>query len=143
MKLIHTSPAEIKEIKTNGMFCDCLFFSVDEYTMTQASTVYVYSLEQDDEKIISVSELHDDEIISDIASVLEIDEEDAERVLDGRDTAWDHGGDGEDDWWVQAKQGECAKKMGYEACEAEDEQGTVYIIPMIGRKDDLNLERID
>ncbi len=143
MKLIHTSPEEIKNIHSKGLFSDCLFFSATEYTMTQSKTVYVYSMEQDEEKVISVRELHDKEIIEDIARVLEIEEEDAERVLDGRDTAWDHNGDGEDDWWVQAKQGECAKKMGYEACEAEDEQGVVYIIPMTGRVGELNLERTD
>ncbi|WP_163370953.1 hypothetical protein [Endozoicomonas acroporae] len=143
MKLIHTSPEEIKTIHAHGLFDDCLFFSSSEYTMTQSDTVFVYSLEQDDEQVVAVYELYDEEIVSEIAEKLEISEDDAERVLDGRDSSWNHGGDGEDDWWVQAKQGECAKKMGYQACESKDEQGTVYIIPMFGREADLNLERID
>ena len=36
--------------------------------------------------------------------------------------------------------GECAKKMGFDGCKDEDEQGTVYIIPMFGREEILVLE---
>ncbi len=142
MNLIHTSPKEINEINNSGMFGDCLFFAAEEYTMTQANTVYVYSIEIEEDQIVSVRDLYDEEIIEDIARVLEIDEDDAERVLDGRDTAWDHGGEGEEDWWVQAKQGECAKKMGFLACESEDEQGVVYIVSMSGKEKELKLEGV-
>lgn len=138
MKLIHTSPVEIKEIKSSGMFDDCLFFSTTEYAMGNVKAVY--SLEIDEEKIVHVSDLYDEELVAHIAQALEVDEDAAERMLDGRDTAFDHGKDGEDDWWIQAKQGECAKKMGYEACETEDEQGTVYIVPMLNRENDLKRE---
>lgn len=143
MKLIHTSPNKIEKINNSGLFGDCLFFSVDEYIMTASRTVYVYSIEIDDEKIADVSELYDEEIIKDIMDTLDVDEDVAANMLDGTDTAWDHGKDGEDDWWIQGKQGECAKKMGYEAVESRDEQGTVYIVPMLGREADLVLERID
>ena len=135
MKLLHTRPVEITKITNTGLFDDCLFFSSNEYAMGAVRAVY--SIEIDDDKIIEVGELYDDEIIAHIASALDVDAEAAERMLDGRDTAFDHGKDGEDDWWIQAKQGECAKKMGYEACEAQDEQGTVYIVPMSGREKDL------
>ena len=86
----------------------------------------------------------DGDILSNVYSeVLEISEDDAERVLDGRDTVWEHGGGGEIDWWVQGKQGECAKKMGFEAVEGRDEQGHVYIVPMFDRENDLVLDRVD
>ena len=86
----------------------------------------------------------DGDILSNVYSeVLEISEDDAERVLDGRDTVWEHGGGGEFDWWVQGKQGECAKKMGFEAAEGRDEQGHVYIVPMFDRENDLVLDRVD
>jgi len=143
MKIIHTSPSEIKEINKNGMFDDCLFFSGSEYVMAVKGPLYVYSLEVDEDKIIDVSELHDEELISYIAEALDVDEDAAERMLDGRDNAFDHGLDGEDDWWIQAKQGECAKLMGYQAVEAQDEQGPVYIVPMLGKVGELNLDRID
>ena len=137
MKLIHTSPNEITHIEPRGMFDDCLFFSTDEYVMTAKKNHVTYEMEIDEEKIISVSELYNESIIADIMRVMNVDEDDAERMLDGRDSAFDHAGDGEDDWWLQAKQGECAKKMGYEACESRDEQGTVYIVPMFGREAEL------
>ena len=107
--------------------------------MTQAKTVYTYSIEIDEEKIISVSDLYEESVIKNIMEVLEVGADAAERMLDGRDNAFDHGRDGEDDWWLQAKQGEAAKLMGYEAVEAKDEQGSVWIVPMLGREADLKL----
>jgi hypothetical protein len=29
--------------------------------------------------------------------------------------------------------------MGYDGCEDEDEQGAVYIVPMLGRENELRL----
>jgi len=142
MKIIHTSPEKIENINNKGIFGDCLFFSSEEYTMTQSETVYVYSLEISEEQICHVSDLYDEEIVAHIANVLSISHEEAENVLTGRNTAWDYGGDGEDDWWVQGKQGECAKKMGFESAESIDEQGTVYIVSMTGRECDLVLVRV-
>ena len=138
MKLIHTSPTEITEITGTGLFDDCLFFSAAEYSMGPVRTVY--SIDIDDDKIISVSELYDEDIIKHVMDSLDVDADTAERLLDGRDNAFDHGKDGEDDWFIQARQGECAKKMGYEACKARDEQGAVYIVPMLGREKDLTKE---
>ena len=43
-------------------------------------------------------------------------------------------------WWLQGKRGECAVKMGHDGCEDEDEQGTVYIVPMTGREKELILK---
>ena len=143
MKIIHTSPNKIEKINDSGIFGDCLFFSTNEYMMTQSDIVYVYSLEISEEKICAVYNLYNEEIIKNIAEVLEISEDDAERVLNSRDTVWEHGGGGENDWWVQGKQGECAKRMGFEAAEGRDEQGHVYIVPMIDRENDLVLERVD
>jgi len=143
MKLYHTSPEKIEKINKFGMFDDCLFFADEPYTMTQAGTVYTYSIEIDEEKIIKVSDLHHVSVIENIMEVVEVDEDQAERLLDGRDTAFDYGKDGETDWWIQAKQGEAAKLMGYEAVEARDEQGTVYIVPMFGREENLKLESIE
>ena len=143
MKVTHTSPSKITKITKHGQFDDCLFFSTDEYSMTSKGDLYVYSLELAADKIIEVGELYNEDVIANIVSALDVDEDAAERMLDGRDNAFNHGLEGSDDWWIQAKQGECAKLMGYEAVEAQDEQGTVYIVPMSNRENDLVLERID
>ena len=133
MELIHTSPNKIEKINCDGLFFDCLFFSIDEYGMGDYK--FVYSIKIDEDKVINVGQLYDEEILQDIMNVIECDEDEAEKLLDDRQQA----DNGDDSWWLQAKQGECAKKMGYEVCRSIDEQGTVYIIPMLGRESELNL----
>jgi hypothetical protein len=135
MNLIHTSPVEIKSITKNGVFGDCLFFSTTEYAMGEVKAVY--NLEVSEDKIIEVCDLESSDIITDICNALDVDEEQAEELLTGESTAYDFDLDGEDDWFIQAKQGECAKLMGFDACEAEDEQGVVYIVPMTGKLNEL------
>ena len=43
------------------------------------------------------------------------------------------------DWEIQAIQAQSAKKQGYDGCVSYDEQGSVYMIPMFGRENLLNL----
>ena len=134
MKLFHTSPKEITKIDRFGNFDDCLFFSVNPYSMS-VGEVITYSIDAENMEFISASQLNDDEIISEIAERFEIDLNDAESLLDGSDSVWNHDfADAENDWYIQAKRGECAKKMGFDGCLDEDEQGSVYIIPMFGRE---------
>lgn len=139
--MYHTSPSKITEnmINGNGVAGDCLFFSDDVYVMTASNTVYVYEA---DFNCVCASELHDDDIIEDIASYFDVDVDIAESLLDGSGSEWDHGAEGEDSWWLQGKRGECAVKMGFDGCEDEDEQGVVYIIPMKGRESDLTLVEV-
>ena len=141
MKIYHTSPTEIKEINSYGIAGSCLFFSSNIYTMTASSEYVIYSLEIDEDRIIKTSDLYDEEIVAEISETFGVDIEIAEGLLDGSESEWDYDCDAEKSWWLQGKQGECAKAMGFEACIAKDEQGTVYIIPMIGREKDLVLEK--
>lgn len=134
--MYHTSPNKIEagSINKQGIAGSCLFFSDDVYQMSESS-IYVYEADFD---CVRASELYDEEIVSRIAERFNCDEEDAERLLDGRANEWDFDGcDGYDSWWLQGMRGECAVKMGYDGCEDEDEQGTVYIIPMFGREHEL------
>lgn len=134
--MYHTSPNKIEagSINNNGIAGSCLFFSDDVYQMSAAS-VYVYEADFD---CVRARELYDAEIVARIAERFSCDEDDAERLLDGRSNEWDFDGcDGDDSWWLQGMRGECAVKMGYDGCEDEDEQGTVYIVPMIGRENEL------
>lgn len=136
MKLFHTSPTKIESISKFGTFDDCLFFSIAPYSMS-VGEVITYSVDASGMDFVDASDLHDDEIVERIAKVLEVDLEDAESLLDGSSSIWDfdHIEDhGEQDWWLQAKRGECAVKMGFDGCIDRDEQGSVYIIPMFGRE---------
>lgn len=135
--MYHTSPVKIEKINKCGIAGDCLFFSDSIYQMSSAS-IYVYEADFD---CIRASQLHDEEIIQEIAERFSCDVELAESLLDGSESEWNQDFDCDADmsWWLQGRRGECAVKMGYDGCEDEDEQGTVYIIPMFGRESELNL----
>ena len=134
MKLFHTSPKEITKINRFGAFDDCLFFSVEPYSMS-VGEVITYSIDAENMNFVESCDLHDDEIIAEIAERFDINKDLAESLLDGSDSVWNHDfADAENDWYIQAKRGECAKKMGFDGCLDQDEQGGVYIIPMFGRE---------
>ena len=134
MKLFHTSPKKIEKVSKFGNFDDCLFFSTNVYEMSAGETI-TYSINADDMRFIDASDLHDSEVIAEIAERFEIDLDDAESLLDGSDSVWNHDfADAENDWFIQAKRGECAKRMGFDGCKDHDEQGVVYIIPMLNRE---------
>ena len=136
--MFHTSPN--KEIKINkfGIAGDCLFFSNEIYQMSGAS-IYVFEANFN---CVSAGELHDDLIISEIAEVFDCDLDEAEALLDASGNEWDYDCDGEKSWWLQGKRGECAVKMGFDGCEDKDEQGTVCIVPMLGRENELKLVEV-
>lgn len=134
MKLFHTSPNKIEKITKYGNFDDCLFFSLEVYEMSAGETI-TYSIDAEEMKFIDASDLHNEEIIAEIAERFDIDEDTAESLLDGSDSVWNHDfADADADWFIQARRGECAKKMGFDGCKDQDEQGAVYIIPMFGRE---------
>jgi hypothetical protein len=145
MELIHTSPEIIKKITEIGRFDDCLFFSSSEYTMCHHNNYFVYEMSVDESQIIARDELYDDEIINDIAVLFKVKTCDAENLLNGTASAFDEEFDfidrGEVCWDLQAFAGKCAKKMGFVGCSDRDEQGEVFIIPMINKESDLNLIR--
>lgn len=138
--MYHTSSNEITEgtINNLGIAGDCLFFSDKIYVMTASDTVYVYEA---DFNCIRASQLHDEAIISEIAEYFGCDKDLAESLLDASENEWDQDFDCDSDssWWLQGKRGQCAVRMGYDGCEDEDEQGTVYIIPMTGRESELRI----
>ena len=120
------------------MFGDCLFFSADRYVMTCARTVYTYEMEISDDQIVTAWNLADDDIQADLASYFDCSEEQAiEMLTTGVVPESLDSGDG--DWYVQRKQGECARAMGFVACKETDEQGVVYIVSMSGKLSDLTL----
>lgn len=140
--MYHTSPNKIESglINNYGVAGSCLFFSNDVYVMTASRSYYVYEADFD---CVRASQLHDDEIIADVARYFDVDESTAESLLDGTQSElFLDDFEGEDSWWLQGKRGECAVKMGFDGCKDEDEQGTVYIIPMLGREDELKLVEI-
>lgn len=134
MKLFHTSPEEINKINRFGKFDDCLFFSCDVYEMSSGEII-TYSIDASEMNFIHASDLHDYNLIAEIAERFDVDLDTAESLLDNSDSVYNHDfGDADGDWYMQARRGECAKKMGFDGCLDRDEQGAVYIIPMLGRE---------
>ena len=135
--MFHTSPNKELKINKNGIAQDCLFFSDDVYQMSEAS---IYTFEADFD-CVCANELHDDEIINEVSEYFGCDLELAESLLDASENEWSQDFDcnGDDSWWLQGKRGECAVKMGFDGCEDNDEQGTVYIVPMLNRESELTL----
>lgn len=141
MKLFHTSPNEITKINKFGNFFDCLFFSTSIYEMSACKTI-TYSIDASEMNFVHASKLHSEEIITEIAEKFDIDMDFSESLLDSSESIWDYEfGDAESDWYIQAQQGLCAKEMGFDGCENIDEQGIVYIIPMLGRESILTKEK--
>lgn len=155
MKLYHTSPAIISKIEKYGSFDDCLFFSQDVYYMTSdIDNAKIYSIDIDETKILDLQSFQFSEkytqyeetinvILSKIENRLDITNEQAFDLLFDNISLYDlkelNEDMQEDSWWIQAQQGSLAKKIGYEATKSTDEQGTVYIVPMLDREKDLIL----
>jgi len=153
--IYHTSSDKIEKITKKGTFGDVLFFSADKpYVMTAASDPITYAIDIENMEFIGSSQLFYngdykklDNMIKELilytkrAYSTEIDEEQAEELLSGNLSEYDIIEDGmeagEYGWYIQQKQGEAAKLLGYDGAMGEDEQGLVYIIPMTGREGDL------
>ena len=135
-QMFHTSPSKIEKIHDGGIFGDCLFFSGGFYSMGPV-VLHVYEANFD---CVPVSELDitgNEPVINDISECFGVDAETAYELLTGSANEWDFDCDGDKSWWLQGQRGKAAKNQGYDGCEDEDEQGTVYIIPMTGREDCL------
>ncbi|MCK4814919.1 hypothetical protein KA005_04040 [bacterium] len=133
MKTVHTSPKEITEINENGLFGDCLFFAEEEYAMGNVKAVYELEINN----VIEACQIDDEVGFKEISEKFGIDADLAIEVLCG-DTQIGHiTGDYEDNWFVQKVQAQSAKRMGFEGVESDDEQGVVFIIPMLNREKDL------
>ncbi|WP_339118553.1 hypothetical protein [Halomonas sp. BMC6] len=149
MKLLHTSPREITEINSFGRFGEFLFFADEAYVMTAGEHV-TYSIEIEEDAIIEAGQLfyHDDAeklntLVAELAEKLNIDEDDAEALIDESKSIWDMDLDIEPEdmadasWDVQVFTARAAQILGYRAVQVEDEQGASYMVSMMGREADL------
>lgn len=149
MQLTHTSPVEIASINTFGRFGEFLFFAHGEYVMTAGSHI-AYTIELDDAAVIRARDLfyHDDaeklaELVTEVAARFDIDEDTAESLIDESKSIFDidsniePGELGEASWDIQHYTARAAKLLGYRAVAVTDEQGTSYLVDMLGREAEL------
>jgi hypothetical protein len=139
MELFHTSPSEITKINTDGLFGEFLCFSSDEYVMTAGQHV-TYKIEIDEDEIVEANHLfyHKDAeklegLVSEVMEMLGCDEGTAEEMLSQNDDC----GDAEMSWEIQAMTAKAAKILGYRGVLFQDEQGTCYMIDMMGYESEL------
>lgn len=149
MKLLHTSPSEITEINSFGRFGEFLFFADEAYVMTAGEHV-TYSIDIQEDAIIEASQLfyHEDAeklsgLVAELAEKLNIEEDDAEALIEESKSIWDMDLEIEAEdmadasWDVQVFTARAAQALGFRAVEVEDEQGTSYMVSMVGRESEL------
>ena len=149
MQLTHTSPAEITKIDTNGRYGEFLFFSAGEYVMTAGSHI-AYTIELDEAEVIRAGALfyHDDAeklsgLVAEVAGRFDIDENIAEALIEESKSIYDIDSNvdaedmGEASWDIQHYTARAAKLLGFRAVAVSDEQGTAYLVDMLGREADL------
>jgi hypothetical protein len=142
LHLFHTSPTKIDKITAHGRFAEFLFFSTNVYVMTAAATYVTYRLEIPDSCIIDARELfyHEDaakldELVAKFCRRFSVDTETAEDMISERrqlDSC-----DSDDQWDVQLFTARAAKALGFRGVRVADEQGSSYMIDMLGREAEL------
>ena len=146
--IYHTSPEKIGAIHDRGMFGDVLHFSTKPYFMTAAENPNIYKMKYSDDDFIDASSLFYHENAAKIQSIADhlatrygITSDAAEDIISGNKSSYDFGLDSETsaqlDWDAQTAAAQSAKKLGYKGAKGQDEQGSVYMVPMHGREKDL------
>lgn len=149
MELIHTSPTEITSIDKHGRFGEFLFFSDSEYVMT-AGEYISYKLMVADGEIIEAGRLFFHEgaaslgaLVSELAELLDVSEADAEALIEESTSIYDLTSNveaedlAEASWNIQRFTARAAQRLGFRGVAVTDEQGTAYMIDMLGREGDL------
>lgn len=149
MQLTHTSPVEITSIDSDGRFGEFLFFAHGEYVMTAGHHI-AYTIDLDDDAVIQAGQLfyHEDSeklasLVAEVATRYGIDESDAEALIEESKSIYDIDSNveaedlGEASWDIQRFTARAAKLLGFRAVAVSDEQGTSYLVDMLGREADL------
>ena len=146
MNITHASIERITEVTESNAYSivykGCLFFAEEgnTYCLGEDAANYHYSIEV--ENVIETSSFfykHDyaEEAVQEVFEMMrndcfgwdEMTDEELSELLDETKTELD----AEADWAVQQYQGILAHKLGYDAAESEDEQGTVWIAYCVNR----------
>ncbi|WP_341667326.1 hypothetical protein [Alcaligenes sp. SDU_A2] len=151
MELFHTSPTEINKVTTLGRFGEFLFFSDNEYVMTAGEHI-TYRIELDKSQIVEAGQLFYHEgadrlapLVAELAARLGVDEDEAEALIEESKSVYDLDGVEPEDaadlsWDVQLYTARAAKALGFRGVQVEDEQGTAFMVGMLGRE--AELERV-
>ena len=141
MERFHTSPIDIKKIHGNGRFGEFLFFASRVYVMTNGPYL-TYKLECCEDEIIKASQLfyHDDvhlldDLVAEVAKRYDVPIDVAEALIEESKDCNDF--DADLSWAMQHYSARAAKLLGYRGVEVRDEQGSAWMIDMLGRESEL------
>lgn len=150
LALYHASPAPIGIIAPDGLFGSLLCFANKPYFMTRAAAAVVYELEIDEDDLLDsasrfrfIDDPAVDAAVAEIAELVGCDESTALDLLSERASLseTDFPFDAELDFSIQRIAGECAVKLGYRGVVLSDEQGSLYLIDMLGREAELQTQK--
>lgn len=144
MDIYHTSPEPIDTITNSGRFDEFLFFSSSVYQMAVGDVV-TYALSIDENEIVDAGHLFFDDrsannpaldaLVAGFAKRFGVDTDTAEEIISERQQL--DSGDADDSWDVQIYTARAAKLLGYRGVRVQDEQGSAYMIDMLGRESEL------
>lgn len=141
MELFHTSPSKIEKIDKHGRFGEFLFFSTNVYVTTARGYV-VYSLDLDEDDVIEARSLfyHEDAekldgLVAEFCERFDVDADTAEEIIAEREQL--DSCDCDDQLDVQHFTARAAKILGFRAVRVTDEQGSAYMVDMLGRDGEL------
>lgn len=131
--MYHSSPEEIKEIKSNGLYGTGLFFGPSS---SCGFGQFVYELDSDSISICTVKKLRyefdeTEKEAAEYAKKWSIDTETAFDIITGKENEYDHIDScvaGEAGWEAQKIALILAMRAGYEAVELVDENGAVWLV---------------
>ena len=139
MELFHTSPNKIEKITKSGRFGEFLCFSANVYEMSACETI-TYKIAINEDEIIDANSFFYREdwqklqsIVEEVMELAGCDEDEAQELLSQRAQH----DDAEVSWDIQKLSAKAAKALGFRAVATPDEQGTCYLVDMLGRETEL------
>lgn len=148
--LYHCSPTRLDKIYNSGVFGSFFFFSAQPYCPSESAHEFIYSLTIDLNTIIAAGSLFYHEnalelepLVAEFCRRFQVDEDTAVDVISEHTQLYDIEDrfDADDSWECQLFTARAAKILGYRGVSGRDEQGTCYMIDMLGHFNDLTLVR--
>lgn len=144
MQLFHTSPEQITKVTSSGRFGEFFFFSSKVYVMTVGDYV-VHEIELDEDDVIDARSLfhHEDAakldgLVAEFCRRFDVDADTAEDIIAEREQLDSF--DADDQFDVQHFTARAAKLLGFRAVRVTDEQGSAYLVDMLGHEADLKVK---
>jgi hypothetical protein len=147
--LFHCSHETIKTIHDDGTFGSFLFFGTEPSHYGHV----VHSIFVDlDEEVISAGSIFYqesarknpelDDVVETVMEAFSVDEDTAEELISERTSIFDvkENACADDVWLMQYFTAYAAKALGFRGVAISDEYGTSYMIDMLGRENELEIE---